>query len=58
VDGSVENVNSYGILARTNGATSESDGHSTSFFVGTNDRGRLYRHYLASNHGMVTRDVT
>jgi hypothetical protein len=51
-DASIENVNSYGILARANGVTSESDGHSTSYYVGHN-----YAHYLASNHGVVTRDV-
>lgn len=56
--GSSENVDSYGILARTNGVTSTSDGHSTSRFIGTDDQGRPYVHYLASNHGLFTEDVS
>jgi hypothetical protein len=52
-----ENVSSYGILARTNGVNSESDGHSTSYFRGDDDQGRHYEHYLASDHGIVTKDV-
>ncbi len=51
---SSEAVDSYGILARTNGATTESDGHSTSHYFGTDDLGRWYVHLLASNHGRVT----
>ncbi len=50
---SVENVNSYGILSRTNGVTSESDGRSTSYYVAPG-----YAHYLASNHGLITKDVS
>jgi hypothetical protein len=56
VRASTENVDSSGVLARTAGVTSESDGHSTSYFAGTDDRGRPYLHYLASNHGIVTRN--
>jgi hypothetical protein len=52
-----ENVTSYGILSRANGVTSESDGHSTSYFRGDDDQGRHYEHYLASDHGIVTKDV-
>lgn len=58
VSASTENVDSYGILARSNGVTSESDGHSTSYYAGRDDQGRPYLHYLASNHGIVTKDVT
>ncbi len=54
---STETLDSYGTLARTAGATSESDGHSTSQYVGTDDHGRRYEHYLASDHGLVTRNV-
>jgi hypothetical protein len=58
VSASTENVDSYGILARSNGVTSQSDGHSTSYYVGPNDEHRPYLHYLASNHGIITQDVT
>jgi hypothetical protein len=54
---STETLQSYGILARANGVTSQSDGHSTSSFRGLDDRGRPYVHHLASEHGVVTRDV-
>ena len=57
IDGSSENVNSYGILSRTNGQNSESDGHSTSYYHGVDDQGRRYDHELASDHGQVTEDV-
>ena len=50
-------VNSYGILSRTNGVTSESDGHSTTSYVGSTDAGRPYWHFITTNHGQVTRDV-
>jgi hypothetical protein len=56
-----ENVSSYGILSRANGVTSESDGHSTSYFRGDDGNaasgGKHYEHYLASDHGIVTEDV-
>jgi hypothetical protein len=55
---STEYVNSYGILTRTNGAVTESDGNSTSRYAGDNDLGRRYVHYLASDHGLITKDVT
>lgn len=47
-----ENVNSYGILQRTNGVVTQSDGHSTSFYAGGG-----YTHHLASDHGQITKDV-
>lgn len=50
---STENVTSSGVLSRTNGVTSESDGHSTSYYLGNG-----YYHYLASNHGLITRNVS
>jgi hypothetical protein len=55
---STEYVDSYGILTRTNGAVTESDGNSTSRYAGDNDLGRRYVHYLASDHGLITKDVT
>ena len=54
---STENVDSDGTLARTNGVTTESDGHSTSSYVGTDVDGSHYEHYLASEHGLITKDV-
>ncbi|MGN6413571.1 peptide-N4-asparagine amidase [Flexivirga sp.] len=50
------NVTSYGVLARTNGVTSESDGHSTTSYVGTDDTGRPYWHRIATDHGQVVTD--
>lgn len=46
-------LDSYGILGRTASVTSESDGHSTSSYTGTDDRGRPYRHYIKTEHGKV-----
>lgn len=50
------NVTSYGILARKDGTTSESDGHSSTSYVGTDDNGRPYRHRITTNHGQVVMD--
>ena len=55
---STENVNSYGVLTRTNGVVTESDGNSTSRYAGDNDLGKHYVHYLASDHGLITKDVS
>ncbi|HEX2903553.1 MAG TPA: peptide-N4-asparagine amidase [Jatrophihabitans sp.] len=49
-------VDSYGILARTNGVTSQSDGHSSTSYLGTTDAGRLYRHRIITDHGQVVSD--
>ena len=58
VSRSTENVDSYGILTRTNGVVTESDGNSTSRYVGDNDQERWYVHDLASDHGLITKDVS
>jgi hypothetical protein len=50
-------VDSTGVLARTDGVTSESDGSSTTRYVGTDDRGRPYHHRIVTDHGQVVRDV-
>jgi peptide N-acetyl-beta-D-glucosaminyl asparaginase amidase A len=55
---STEYVDSYGILTRTNGVVTESDGNSTSRYTGDNDLGQWYVHYLASDHGLITKDVS
>ena len=49
-------VDSYGILARANGVTSASDGHSSTSYVGTTDAGRPYWHRITTEHGVVTSD--
>lgn len=49
-------VKSYGVLARTDGVTSEADGHSKTSYVGTDDRGRPYWHYITTDHGRVLVD--
>src|SRR5262249_3760633 len=55
---STEDVNSYGILTRTNGGVTEPRGNSTSRYAGDNEVGRHYVHYLASDHGLITKDVS
>ncbi|GGB29648.1 hypothetical protein GCM10011492_20080 [Flexivirga endophytica] len=50
------NVTSYGVLARKDGTTSESDGHSTTSYTGTDDSGRPYWHRITTNHGQVVTD--
>jgi hypothetical protein len=50
-------VDSTGVLARTDGVTSESDGSSRSTYEGTDDRGRPYYHRIVTEHGQVVRDV-
>lgn len=57
VRGYLENVSSYGNLARTAGVTSESDGHSTTSVAGTDDGGRLHLHRITTNHGRVVTDT-
>ncbi|ALE06982.1 hypothetical protein AL755_18470 [Arthrobacter sp. ERGS1:01] len=46
-------LDSYGILGRTAGVTSESDGHSTSSYKGKDDAGKPYRHNIVTEHGKV-----
>ncbi len=50
---STENVRSYGVLARTNGVVTAADGHSTSYYAAPG-----YFHYLATEHGLITKDVS
>jgi hypothetical protein len=50
-------VDSTGVLARTDGVTSESDGSSSTAYAGTDDRGRPYYHRIVTDHGQVVRDV-
>jgi hypothetical protein len=50
-------VDSYGILARSAGVTSESDGHSSTAYTGTDDLGRPYHRAITSNHGRVVTDT-
>jgi len=50
-------VDSTGVLARTDGVTSESDGSSSTRYVGTDDRGRPYYHRIVTNHGQIVEDV-
>lgn len=46
-------LDSYGILGRSAGVTSESDGRSTSSYKGKDDSGKPYRHYVETEHGKV-----
>ena len=48
-------VDSYGIQARSDGATSAKDGHSTTTYVGTDDLGRDHHKTIVTDHGLVVR---
>jgi hypothetical protein len=50
-------LDSTGSLARTAGITSESDGHSSTAYAGTDDRGRPYHRSITTNHGRVVTDT-
>jgi hypothetical protein len=50
-------VDSTGVLSRTSGVTSESDGHSRTSYAGTDDLGRPYYHRIVTQHGLVVTDV-
>ncbi|MEV6832729.1 peptide-N4-asparagine amidase [Amycolatopsis sp. NPDC051102] len=54
VSASREWLASSGVLARTNGVNTEADGRSKTLFTGTDDLGRPYFHYIASEHGLIT----
>lgn len=49
-------VDSSGVLSRVDGVNTESDGHSSTSYLGTDDRGRLYLHRITTNHGRVLTD--
>jgi hypothetical protein len=51
------NVDSYGVLARSAGVTSESDGHSSTAYTGTDDLGRPYHRAITTDHGRVVSDT-
>lgn len=53
---SSDEVNSFGLDQRANGATVAADGHSTENFAGDDDTGHFFVHFLASAHGFVTED--
>lgn len=50
-------VDSYGILARSAGVTSESDGHSSTSYTGTDDLGRPYHRAITTDHGRIVTDT-
>ncbi|HEV7203026.1 MAG TPA: peptide-N4-asparagine amidase [Jatrophihabitans sp.] len=50
-------VDSYGILARSAGVTSGSDGHSRTAYAGTDDLGRPYHRAITTDHGRVVTDT-
>jgi hypothetical protein len=54
VRASREWLGSSGVLARTNGVNTEADGRSKTLFTGSDDLGRPYFHYVASEHGLIT----
>ncbi|MFB9690792.1 peptide-N4-asparagine amidase [Amycolatopsis plumensis] len=54
VSASREWLTSSGVLARTNGVNTEADGRSKTLFTGSDDLGRPYFHYVASQHGLIT----
>ena len=50
-------VDSYGVQARSGGVTSAKDGHSTTSYVGTDDRGLPHRTSITTDHGLVVKTV-
>jgi hypothetical protein len=54
VRASRESIRSSAVLARTNGVNTEADGRSQASFAGTDDLGRPFFHFIASEHGLVT----
>lgn len=55
---STDEVSSAGNDQRAAGVTVAADGHSWENYVGNDDTGGWYEHYLASAHGYVTADRT
>jgi hypothetical protein len=51
---SSDEVSANGNDQRANGQTVAADGNGWQRFIGTNDQGRCYRHYIAADHGYVT----
>nr|WP_297544411.1 peptide-N4-asparagine amidase [Amycolatopsis sp.] len=49
-------LKSSGVLGRTNGVNTESDGSAQTAYSGFDDSRRPYFHYLAANHGLFTAD--
>lgn len=56
VTGGAERLRTQGVLQRTGGAVVQADGSATDLFVGLTDNGRPYAHYIAADHGYVTRN--
>jgi hypothetical protein len=56
VDRSTDEVSSTANDQRANGVTVAADGTEWQHYVGTDDRGDWYDHYLAAAHGYVTAD--
>lgn len=50
-------VDSTGVLARSNGVTSEADGSATTLYAGTDDQGRPYFHRIVADHGHIVSNV-
>jgi Peptide N-acetyl-beta-D-glucosaminyl asparaginase amidase A len=50
-------VDSTGVLARSNGVTSEADGSATTLYAGTDDQGRPYFHRIVADHGQIVSNV-
>lgn len=52
-----ETVDASGVLARTDGVTSTSDGSSTSTYTGTDDAGRFGQRRIVTAHGQIVSDT-
>ena len=52
-----ETVDTQGVLARTNGVTTTSDGSSTTSFVGTDDTGAFRQRAIVTSHGQIVSDT-
>lgn len=53
-----DGVHATGVLARTAGTVTSSDGTASESFVGTTDEGACYARVLRATHGWITSDAT
>lgn len=51
-----DSVTATGVLARTAGTVTESDGSAVEHYTGTDDTGRCYDRLVTADHGLVTGD--
>ncbi|HEX3781212.1 MAG TPA: peptide-N4-asparagine amidase [Pseudonocardiaceae bacterium] len=56
ITASTDEVSANGLDQRANGQTIQADGNGWQRFIGDDDTGHCYSHYLAADHGYITTD--